>query len=347
MKNRSTKSFLTILLSCFGYLCLGLFISLSIGCSTKTADSLVIYSARKEHLIKPVLEAFTKDTGIKVVYFTGKAAVLNQRLKTEGETTEADILITVDAGNLWHAKQLGILEPVQSQQLESAIPSHLKDKDNHWFGFSLRARPIVYHTDRISPKELSTYEDLATEKWQGRLLLRTSKKVYNQSLVAMLIHELGLDTTKSVVKGWVRNLATPVFSSDTQVLKAILAGQGDVGIVNSYYFGRLKRENPELKLKLFWPNQTTFGTHVNISGAGVVKHSNQKEVAVRFLEWLSQPKAQSLFATLNLEYPVNSSIENDPFVSDWGVFIKNKINMTLLGDYQRQAIQVSDESGYR
>ena len=314
---------------------------------TAFSKDLVVYSARKEHLIKPVFDLYTKDTGIKIKYITGKAPVLLQRLKAEGKNTPADILITVDAGNLWHAAKEGVLAPVQSEALTANIPGHLRDPENKWFGLSLRARTIVYSTKRVKPGELSTYEALADPDWKGRLVLRTSKKVYNQSLVAMLIEEHGESKTSKIVKGWVNNLAAPPYSNDTKTMEAIIAGQGDVGIVNTYYYGRLAKKDPSIPITLFWPNQSSGGVHVNVSGAGVVATSNNKEAAVSFLEWLSSDKAQTIFANVNMEYPVNANVAADPFVASWGTFRENEINLKNAGEKQAQAIKLMDRAGYK
>jgi iron(III) transport system substrate-binding protein len=189
---------------------------------------------------------------------------LLERIKAEGDNTRSDLLITVDAGNLWHAANDGVLQQVHSDILTTNIPRHLRDPKNKWFGLSLRARTIVYSTERVNPVELSTYENLAKSDWKGRLVLRTSKKVYNQSLVAMLVKEHGIKTTTKIVKGWVNNLSAPPFYNDTKVMEAIIAGQGDVGIVNTYYYGRLVQKDPSIPIALFWPNQSTGGGHVNI-----------------------------------------------------------------------------------
>ncbi len=291
------------------------------------SQEIVVYSARKAHLIKQVFELYKKETGVKIKYITDKAPVLLQRIKAEGENTPADLLITVDAGNLWHAANEGVLQPVHSDILTSNIPSHLRDPANKWFGLSLRARTIVYSTKRVKPDKLSTYEDLSTVEWKGRLVLRTSKKVYNQSLVAMLLKEHGEKKTTEIVKGWVDNLAAPPFSDDTKVMEAIIAGQGDVGIVNTYYYGRLAKKDPNIPMALFWPNQSSSGVHINISGAGVVAASKNKAAAVAFLEWLSTEKAQRIFADVNMEYPVNSNVSVNPFVATWGTFKQNQINL--------------------
>jgi iron(III) transport system substrate-binding protein len=310
-------------------------------------QEIVVYSARKEHLIRPLFDAYTKETGVKIKYITGKAPVLMQRIQVEGKNTPADLLLTVDAGNLWHAAQQGLLQTVHSPALETNIPSHLQDPDNKWFGLSVRARTIVYSTDRVNPEQLSTYEDLANPKWKGRLLLRTSKKVYNQSLVAMLISEYGEARSEQIVKGWVNNLAIAPFSSDTKVMQAIIAGQGDVGIVNTYYYGRLVKKNPSTPLALFWPNQNLNGVHVNVSGAGVTVYAKHRVAAIALLEWLSSEKAQNLFADSNFEYPANPRVSSHPTVAAWGEFKHNSINLKNAGAFQADAIRLMDRVGYK
>jgi iron(III) transport system substrate-binding protein len=311
------------------------------------ADDLVIYSARKEHLIQPLFDAYTAETGTRISFVTDKAGPLLQRLKAEGKNSRADLLITVDAGNLWHAANEGVLQPVSSAILEQNIPAHLRDPGGHWFGLSERARTIVYSTERVRPADLSTYEALGDKQWRNRLLLRTSKKVYNQSLVAMLIAGHGQEEAEQVVRTWVGNLAASPFSNDTKVMEAILAGQGDVGIVNTYYFGRLQKKNPELKLALFWPNRQAGGVHVNVSGAGVTRHAKNPAAAIRFLEWLSSEKAQNLFADANMEYPVNPRVKAHPAVTAWGSFEPSTQNLADAGRLQSDAIMLMDRAGYR
>ncbi len=312
-----------------------------------SSEELVVYSARKEHLIKDLFQTYEKATGVKIKYITGKAAVLLQRILAEGDNTAADILLTVDAGNLWHAAQKGILETVDSPVLTQNIPAHYRDPANQWFGLSVRARTLVYNTDKINPKELGSYQDLAGPQWKGRLLLRTSKKVYNQSLVAMLIAAEGNEKTAGIIKGWVGNLAAPPYSSDTKVLEAIAAGQGDVGIVNTYYFGRLMKKNSDLPLALYWADQAGDGVHVNVSGAGIVKSSKNKAAAIKFIEWLSSPPAQKILADANMEYPVNPVVAIHPQVASWGSFKDNKINLSRAGELQAQAIRLMDMAGYK
>jgi iron(III) transport system substrate-binding protein len=310
-------------------------------------SEVVVYSARNEQLIKPVFDTYTKATGVQVKFITDKAGPLLQRLIAEGANTPADLLITVDAGNLWQAEEENLLKSVSSEILMANIPAHLRDPNQKWFGLSVRARTIVYNPKKVNPSELSTYEDLGAMKWKKRLCLRTSKKVYNQSLVAMMIAELGTAKTEGIIKSWVGNLATDVFSNDTKVMEAIAAGQCDVGIVNSYYYGRLVEKNPDLPLALYWPNQQDRGVHVNISGAGVIKHAKNEPEAVKLLEWLSSEDAQRLFADVNLEYPVNPKVKPHPKVAAWGRFKQDLVNVSKAGELQRAAVKLMDRAGYK
>ena len=298
MQNFITKSkFLTQLLST-----LLLFIVASY---TFAQETVSVYSSRQERLIKPLFDAFTKETGIKVDYLTGDGGALIERIKLEGKNTKADLFMTVDAGNLWYAASQGLFQVASSELLKSTIPSHLRDPDGLWTGLSVRTRTIVYSTERVREKDLTTYEDLTSNKWRGKLCLRTAKKIYTKSLVASLIHNHGEDKTGDIVSGWVSNLAATPNAKDSQVMQAILAGQCDVGIVNTYYFGRLLEKQPNAPLKLFWANQDTTGVHVNISGAGVTKYASNTQSAKRLLEWLSLSKAQIIYGALNKEYPAN------------------------------------------
>ncbi len=308
---------------------------------------LVVYSSRAEHLIKPLFDAYSERTGVRIDFITGEEQPLIQRLLAEGEATTADLLITVDAGNLWNAASEGVLRPVSSATLETSIPAHLRDPEGHWFGLSVRARTLVYAPDRTGPEELSTYEALAEPQWRDRLCLRTSRKVYNQSLVAMLIAEHGEARAEEIVRGWVGNLAIDVHPNDTQVIEAVAAGQCDVGIVNTYYFGRLKAQRPELAAALFWPNQDSTGVHVNVSGAGVTRHAPRPQAAVAFLEWLAQPEAQAMFAGLNYEYPAAAGVALDPLVAGWGEFRQNLINVSQAGELQADAVRLMTRAGYR
>jgi iron(III) transport system substrate-binding protein len=238
------------------------------------------------------------------------------------------------------------LRSIESPILEANIPDNLRDPKNRWFGLAVRARTLVYSTDRVKPEELSTYEALIDPKWKGRLCLRTSKSEYNQSLVAMLIAQHGEEKTEQIVRGWVANLATPVFANDILLMKAIEAGQCDVGIVNTYYFGRLQRDEPNVPLKLFWADQGGAGTHINISGAGVTANAPRAKDAQKFIEWLSQPDAQARFAGVDLEYPAAPAAKPADQVAAWGEFKPSPINVARAGELQPAAVRLMDRAGY-
>ena len=315
-------------------------------CTPPAESSLVVYSARNEQLIKPVFDLYEQETGIRIEFVTDKAEVLMQRLVAEGKNSPADLLITVDAGNLWHAAGEGLFQPVESSVLEVNIPGHLRDRGKQWFGISVRARTIVYDPNGVSRDELVNYFDLAKPKWKGRLCLRTSKKVYNQSLVAMLIAQHGEQETEAAVRSWVDNLATDVFPDDTQLMKAIMAGQCQLGVVNSYYFGRLQKTQPDLPLALFWPAASEGGVHVNVAGAGVTRFAPHREKAIAFLEWLSQPTAQAVFASVDMEFPANPSVDPDPLVASWGAFEASPVDVVSAGELQADAVRLMDRAGY-
>ena len=311
------------------------------------SEEITIYSARMEQLIAPVFDAYTKSSGVKIQFITDKEGPLLQRLIAEGEHSPADIFMAVDAGMLWKATEEKLLKATPSPILSVNIPVHLRDPKDRWFGLSVRARTIVFNTQKVKPSDLSTYEALGDAKWKKRLCLRTSKKVYNQSLVAMMIADFGMEQTEKVVSLWVKNLAVPVFSDDTQVMKAVSSGICDVGIVNTYYYGRLIEKHPDYPLALFWPNQQDRGVHVNISGAGVTLHSKHTKAATAFLEWLSSSAAQNLFADIDFEYPVNPNVKPDATVMKWGAFKHDTINVENAGKLQIDAVKLMDRAGYK
>lgn len=314
------------------------------------ADSdqvVTIYSSRNEQLIKPLLDKYTEETGVKIELVTDKTGPLMARLQAEGKNTPADMLLTVDAGNLWQAAEQGLLQPVTSSVLETNVPAKYRDPKGLWTGLSLRARTILYDPKKVDIKQLSTYADLADPKWKGKLCLRTSNSVYNQSLVASMIENLGAEKTEQVIRGWVANLATDVFTDDTSLLEAIAAGQCEVGLTNSYYYGRILDEKPDFPVAIFWANQDTTGTHVNISGAGVIANSDNAEGAIKVMEWLSSDEAQGLYASSDKEFPVKEGVAKSELLSSWGPFTQDSINVAKFGSLQTQAIQLMDKVGYK
>ena len=326
-------------------LLLSLFILVS--CAYESSEELTIYTSRQPQLLEPIIETFYQETGIKVNLLSGNAQELMERIAIEGDESKADIFMTVDAGVLWQAAERDIFAEIDSDILKNNIPEYLRDSNNLWFGLSKRARTIVYSSDQFSDRDFSTYEDLADPKWQGKLCLRTSKKVYNRSLMASMIDAYGFDQAKKIVSGWVSNLATEVFSNDTNALKAVSSGQCGVTIVNTYYLARLLDDPKYNNLNLFWANQNDRGVHVNISGAGIVKTTKNKTNAIKLLEYLSSEDAQDFYASANKEYPVlNGALVHDA-IRDWGEFSEDGINVSKLGSLQKEAVFLAQEVGYK
>lgn len=318
------------------------------------ANEVNVYTHRHYDTDKKLFKMFEEQTGIKVNVVKAKAAELIKRLESEGKYTKADVLITVDAGRLYAAKAKGLFQSVESKYLNDNIPATYKDSDNQWFGLTKRARVIVYSKDRVKASDLSTYDDLTNPKWKGKILVRSSNNVYNQSLLASVIAHKGVDGAQKWAEGVVANMArTPKGNDRAQVL-AVAAGVGDIAIVNTYYIGKMifnkdkaQREAVK-KVKVFFPNQDTYGTHVNVSGAGVTKHAKNKENAVKFIEFLASAKAQKLFAEANYEYPILKGVDASGTVKEWGNFKSDTaIDIELLGKLNAQAIKVFDKAGWR
>ena len=309
-------------------------------------QEVVVYSSRSHYGAESVFESFTRATGIKVRFFTGNNNEIIDRLTAEGDRTEADVLLTVDAGNLWLAASRNLLQPVTSETLSRNIPAHLRDRQHRWFAIAVRARTIMFSTARVKPSELSTYEALGDPKWKGRLCLRSSTAVYNQSLLASLIRIHGEPKVESMVRAWVAN--EPVYiNGDTQILEAIDAGRCDVGITNSYYLGRLLNTKPGVQVRPFWADQQGSGTHVNISGGGVTRHAKRRANAVRLLEYLSTPEAQRTLSSASFEYPANPAVSPHAILTTWGTFTPQTIGVAAAGEFQAAAVKLADRAGYR
>jgi iron(III) transport system substrate-binding protein len=326
-------------------LLLSLFILVS--CVKDTNKELTIFTSRQPQLLEPIIEKYFQETGVKVNLLSGNAQELMERIDIEGEQSKADIFMTVDAGVLWQAAERNIFSETKSKILEENIPSYLRDPNGKWFGLSKRARTLVFSNEQFSKSDFSTYEDLANPRWKGKLCLRTSKKVYNRSLIASMIDAYGFDNSKKIVSGWVSNLATEVFSNDTNALKAVSSGQCGVTIVNTYYLARLLDDPKYDNLELFWANQNDRGVHVNISGAGIVKTSQNKKEAQKLLEYLSSDSAQDFYASANKEYPVLNDAKVAESIMVWGAFVEDEINVSKLGSFQKEAVFLAQEVGYK
>jgi iron(III) transport system substrate-binding protein len=319
----------------------------------RQGGSINLYSARHYDSDDALYQSFVDRTGIQVQLVEAEADQLIERIKSEGANSPADVLITVDAGRLWRAQEEDLFEPIQSAVLTAAVPANLRDPDGRWFGLSKRARVIMYNKDRVNPAELSSYESLADSQWRGRVLVRSSTHIYNQSLVGSMIATLGASETEEWARGLVANFARPPEGGDTSQLQGIAAGVGDLAISNTYYLARyLKSENPEERsigeqIGVFFPNQRDRGTHVNICGGGVLKTSRNQEAATQFLEHLVGQESQALFAQGNNEYPVLAGVELDPVVASFGPFEEDTINAGIFGRNNTEALQLMDRAGWK
>ncbi|NEO29549.1 MAG: Fe(3+) ABC transporter substrate-binding protein [Symploca sp. SIO3C6] len=339
----------------------GLIMLVAAGCANQKAPEEVdageinLYSSRHYDSDDELYQNFTEETGIEVKLIEGKAEELIERIKSEGINSPADVLITVDVGNLWRAQQEGILQPISSDKLNSAIAENLRSPEGYWFGLSKRARIIVYNKDNVKPEELSTYEALATPEWKERVCIRSSSNIYNQSLVAEKIASKGVEETEKWAKGLVTNFARQPEGNDTAQIRAVAEAQCDVAIVNSYYVARLKlSDKPEdqevaSKIEAFFPNQKDGegGTHINISGGGVVATAPNQENAIKFLEYLVTPEAQGIFANSNNEFPAVKGIKPNAVVAEFGNFQESKFKVAAYGEKNAEAVKLMDRAGWK
>lgn len=317
------------------------------------SQTVNLYTDRHYDTDDVLYKAFTEETGIKVNVVKGKSDELIERLKREGKDTQADLLVTADVGRLYRAKTEGLLQPVTSEALTNSIPENLRDPQNEWFGLTVRARVIAYAKDRVNPAQLATYEDLTKPEWKGKVLVRSSSNIYNQSMLASFIEINGKDQAKNWAKGVLANMARQPEGGDTDQMTAVAAGEGDLAITNTYYYGRLLgSDNPEEKkiaesLGLIFPDQNGAGTHINVSGIGLTKAAKNKDAAIKFMEFLASEKAQKQFAEGNYEFPVNSKVESSDLLKSWGEFKTQNINLAKLGELNAQAVKIYDEIGWK
>ena len=326
---------------------------IGLGAQGAQAEEVNLYSSRHYDTDVALYQAFTDETGIEVNLLEGDADQLIERIKAEGRNSPADVLITVDAGRLWRAEDAGLLQPVSSAVLEERIPAKLRHPAGQWFGLSQRLRGIVYARDRVDPGEITSYEDLADPKWQGRVCIRSSTNVYNQSLVASMIEANGVEETEAWAEGLVDNLARPPQGGDTDQIQAVAAGECDVAVVNHYYFVRLIESESEDdravadKVDIVFPNQGGRGAHANVSGAGVVATAPNQGNAVRFLEYLTTPEAQAYFAQGNYEFPVVDGVKLVPVLEQWGEIRTDDVNAAKLGENNPEAVKLMDRVGWK
>ncbi|TFB18874.1 Fe(3+) ABC transporter substrate-binding protein [Filobacillus milosensis] len=327
--------------------------STSDGDSNESSEEEInLYTSRHYDIDDELYKEFTDETGIKVNVIKGDEDELIERMKREGEQT-ADLFYTSDAGRLFRAKDAGLLQSIDNDTINENIPENLRDKDNKWFGLTKRARVIVYHKDRVDPSEVKTYEDLTESKWEDKVLIRSSENIYNQSLLASFIELKGREEAKAWAEGVVNNMARDPQGGDRDQAKGVVAGEGDLAVMNTYYLGGMLNSADEEEVKVaeqlgvIFPNQETTGTHVNVSGIAVTKHAKNKENAVKLIEFLSSKDVQKQFASANYEYPVNPNVEPAETLKQWGDFKEQDINLSILGENNAEAVKIFNEVNWK
>jgi len=337
------------------YIIIIMFVLFLSACQFQQNDdlSITLFTERHYDTDQLLYDEFTERTGIKVNLVRDEADKLMTRLTNEGENTEADLLIIADAGRLGRAKEQDLLRPVTSNVLDEQVPSNYKDPESYWYGLTMRARVLVYHPERVNASELSTYEALTDAKWEGRIVTRSSTNIYNQSLMASFIELWGESQALSFAEGLVQNFARDPQGNDRDQAKAVVSGEADIAIMNTYYIGRMlyssdpEEVNVAETVNVFFPNQDTTGTHINVSGIGLVKHSKKQELALKLMEFLTSEDAQSIYADANFEYPVNPNVEPHELLLSWGTFIKQDISLSVLSEHSTKATMLMNQAGWK
>jgi iron(III) transport system substrate-binding protein len=322
------------------------------GAGETESEVVHVYSHRHYDADRQLYAQFTDETGIEVEVVEAGADELIQRLSAEGEGSPADILITVDAGRLWRAQDMGLLQPIESDNLTETVPEHLREENGHWFGLTKRARIVAYHPDRVDPTDLSTYRSLTESQWDDRIAIRSSSNIYNISLLSSIIEHHGEQAAGDWAAGMVENMAREPQGNDRDQLRAVAAGVADLAVVNTYYIGLMRNsDDPDARevgnaVRVFFPNQETTGTHVNVSGGGVTASADNVDGAVQLLEFLVSTGAQEVFARANYEYPVREGVEPADTIQDFGEFTEDDIPLSTFGENSRAATRIFDEAGW-
>ncbi|MGD9539175.1 MAG: Fe(3+) ABC transporter substrate-binding protein [Alphaproteobacteria bacterium] len=321
--------------------------------ASRAAEELHLYSLRQEQLIRPLLDAFTKETGIEVKLVSGKDDALLERLKAEGDNSPADVFMTVDAGRLHLAVEAGVLQPIKSETLDKLVPAQYREPSGLWYALSVRARPIMIAKDRVDPSAIKSYLDLADPRWKGKICVRSSGSVYNQSMLDAMIEHYGVEKTEEWAKGLVANFGREPAGGDRDQIKAVAAGECDIALSNSYYLGQLTNSDEEsdraaaAAVTVIWPDQDGFGVHVNVSGAGITKSASNKENAIKLLEFLVSDAAQEIYAGKVYEYPIRDGVPLSPTVEAWGKYKADTLEIAKLGTHNAEAMRIADRAGWR
>jgi iron(III) transport system substrate-binding protein len=317
------------------------------------AKEINVYSARKEALIKPLLDKFTAQTGIEVNLVTGSADALISRMQSEGEFSPVDLLVTTDAGRLVRAKSQGLTQSIPAMVNLNKVDDTLYDGERHWTALTLRSRPIMYAPDRVDVADLSTMESLTDPKWRNRICIRSSSNIYNQSMVAAMIEQIGVEKTQQWAAGMVKNFARPPAGGDRDQIKAVVAGQCDIAVANTYYLAGMREsadaETREIasKIKVFWPNQSDRGAHINISGVALAKHAKNKDEATALVNYMLSAGSQEWYAETNGEYPVIEGVAWSETLENMGRFKGESIPLQVVGEKNADALRLMDRAGWK
>lgn len=329
------------------------FLFLAILTSCKQEQNVVnVYSGRHYQSDEELFREFERQTGITVNLIKADTDQLINRLELEGANSPADLFITVDAGRMIQAKEKGLLQPLDTQNIANIVPLAYRSSEGYWTGLTKRVRVIIYHKERVNASELTTLEALTDPKWKGRILVRSSKNQYNQTLMASIIAANGPDSALQWARGIVQNMAQEPRGNDSDQIKAIAAGAGDIAIANTYYIGLLlnspnaEEQNVARQVGIFFPNQNDRGAHVNISGMAIAAHSPNRENAQKLIEFLLSEESQNVFVNEVFEYPVNKHVEWSPIFSEWGSFKSDTISIDRLGQYLHPAMVIFNEAGW-
>jgi iron(III) transport system substrate-binding protein len=321
------------------------FVGVVVATSGSSSDRLVVYTARSHYGEEEPFEQFAARTDTKLTLFGGEASELYERIRSEGEDTRADMLITVDAANLWRATESGLLEKVNDPELNRNVPADLRDPGGHWFGLTVRARTIMRSTERVSPDAATTYEDLGDPRWKGKLCLRSGTSDYNVSFIADRLAKDGREKTEAMLRRWMAN-DPEILGSDTDVLDAIADGQCDVGLTNSYYLGRELADDPDFPVAPVWADQNGRGTHVNLSGLGVVKGTDQRSKDIELMRDLTEPAQQRVFAHNNFEFAADPNVAPAEEIAQFGTFKRDPIDVKGAGEHLEDALLLMEEVGW-
>ncbi|MFT6989880.1 MAG: iron(III) transport system substrate-binding protein [Paraglaciecola sp.] len=317
------------------------------------AEQVNLYSARKEVLIKPLLDKFTQETGISVNLVTGKADNLITRLKSEGKFSPADLLLTTDVGRLYRAKQQGLTQAISVTEAIATLPNNFRDDQGHWLALSLRARPLMVSVDSIDAQTITRLEDLISPQWKARVCIRSSNNIYNQSMVASLIAQLGEAAAQEWVNEFVKSFARPPQGGDRDQIKAVAAGLCDVAIANTYYLAGMLSSKDETtqeqanKVKVIWPNQADRGVHINISGVALAKNAPNKDAAIKLIDFLLSNESQLWYAKTNHEYPILANVAWSELLLSFGTFKAEQVPLSKLGDLNAAAVKMMDRAGWK